>query len=700
LKFIESNNEITKKVNGFYNLEADKVAIAEYLAYVEENTEKFGSVTGRIKNLIDNDFYYDVYEEYSEKEVKEVTSLVRSVPFEFQSFMAVSKYFEDYSLKSNDKKKYLETYQDRIVITSLFLGAGDSNKAKDFATAMIEQRYQPATPTFLNSGKKRRGELVSCFLIEMDDSLNSILFNVGVAGQLSKIGGGVAINLSKLRARTEAILDIENAASGIMPVLKLLEDIFSYVNQLGQRKGAGAAYLNIFHADRLEFLDTKKINADEKSRLQSLSIGLTVPHKFMELAEKNEFGYAFYPYTVYKEYGVHLDDMNMSEMYDELVANPRVKKKKDISARDLLTQIAITQIESGYPYLIYIDTANRRHALKKLGKIKMSNLCTEIFQLQETSLITDYGKDDVIYRDISCNLGSINIVNAMERKNIRGTVHTGMRALTVVSKKSDVANAPSIAKANRELHSVGLGYMNLHGYLAKNKIHYGSPEAIEFLTVWAAMVNYYSIEASMHISLEEEETFLGFEESDYYSGEYFDQYLTNDYSPKMERVKELFDGIYIPTKSDWEWLKLSVRENGLYHAYRLAIAPTQSISYVQNSTQSIMPITKVIEDRGYGNSTTYYPMPYLSPETEEYYVSAYEISQYKVIDMVAAAQDHIDQGISCTLHVYDDTPTNELARLFVYAWKKGLKSLYYVRPRDRQNLDAIIEEEFCETCTI
>ncbi|PAE09699.1 ribonucleotide-diphosphate reductase subunit alpha, partial [Niallia circulans] len=195
-------------------------------------------------------------------------------------------------------------------------------------------------PTFLNAGRSRRGEMVSCFLLEMDDSLNSIFHNINTAGQLSKIGGGVALNLSKLRARNEQIKGIDNAASGVVPVMKLLEDTFSYANQLGQRKGAGAVYLNVFHWDVSEFLDTKKINADEKSRIQTLSIGLIVEHKLFELARDDKDLYVFAPYSVYKEYGVHMADMRMDDMYEELVANPNVKKRVLMTARELLVKIA------------------------------------------------------------------------------------------------------------------------------------------------------------------------------------------------------------------------------------------------------------------------------------------------------------------------------------------------------------------------
>lgn len=676
-------------------MEKDKEAIEAFLQdEVAQKLVRFDSVEDKIKFMVDNDFYFDVLEQYSMKEVKQLYKAVYDYEFKFQSYMAISKFYSDYALKTNDKKKYLETYEDRIAIVALFLGQGDFKKAKKAAIAMIEQRYQPATPTFLNAGRSRRGEMVSCFLIEMDDSLNSIGFNINTSMQLSKIGGGVAINLSKLRARKEQIKGIDDAASGVVPVMKLLEDSFSYANQLGQRKGAGAAYLNIFHWDLVEFLDTKKINADEKTRIQSLSIGLIVPNVFFELAEKNEPMYVFAPHSVWREYGVHLDDMDLDKMYEHLLANPNIKKRRlDTNARELLTKIAVTQLESGYPYIMYKSNANKAHALKGIGQVKMSNLCTEIFQLQETSVINDYDTPDEINRDINCNLGSLNIVNVMETKKFRDSVHVGIDSLTTVSDMTSISNAPTVRKANEDLHAVGLGAMNLHGYLAKNKIGYESEEAKDFARTFFMMMNFYSIEKSMEIAKERKTTFKDFEKSDYATGEYFDKYLVNDYSPKTEKVKALFEGIEVPTQKEWEKLKKLVQKYGLYNAYRLAIAPTQSIGYIQNATASVMPVVDHVEIRTYANSTTYYPMPYLAKDNLWFYKSSYNINQFKLIDLIAEMQEHIDQGISTILYVKSDVTTRELARLYVYAAKKGLKSLYYTRTK-RLDVDE------CLSCSV
>ena len=691
-KYLELNNELMRKKDDFFDLEKDLEAVKAFKNEINQKLMKFKSPIARINWLIKNNYYIDYFKLYSEDEILKITDIIYSYKFEFKSYMAISKFYQSYALKTNDKKYYLETYEDRIISVALYLAQGDINMAIDLGVSMIEQRYQPATPTFLNSGKVRGGELVSCFLIEMDDSLNSINYVLNTCGQLSKIGGGVAINVSKLRGRNEVIKGIENASSGVLPVLKLLEDTFSYVNQLGQRPGAGVAYLNIFHSDIEEFLDTKKINASEKARLQTLSIGLIVPNKFMELARKGENMYVFAPYTVYQAIGKHLDDLDMDLYYDELVSNPNIKKK-ELNPRKLLVQIAKMQFESGYPYMMFKDNANKSHALKELGQIKMSNLCTEIFQLQETSIINDYGVEDDIKRDVSCNLGSLNIVNVMEKQSIKESVYSGMDALTQVTDLSNILNAPGVKKANEELHAVGLGVMNLHGYFAKNIIPYESDYAKEFANQFFMMVNYYSIKRSMEIAVMKNKKFEGFDKSEYANGNYFEKYIKNDYCAKSDKIKKLFGDMYIPTKEDWSQLAKDVKKNGLYHGYRLAIAPTQSIGYIQNATAGITPITDIIERRTYGDSTTYYPMPYLSVDNILVYKSAFNMNMFKMIDLISVIQEHIDQGISATLFVDSETSTKELARYYIYAHKKNLKALYYTRTKN-------LSFEECLVCSI
>ena len=676
-----NNQVMSKDAEGNYDLDKDKEAVRSYFVeHVNKYTVFFHDLREKLDYLIENQYYIDFYKKYKFSDIEEVFDLVYAKKFRFPSFMSAFKFYQNYALRDNTGEFFLERYEDRIAAVALFLADGDKKKALEYAKLMINQEYQPATPTFLNAGKVRAGQMVSCFLDEVGDNLTGIGYAIDEGMKLSSIGGGVAYNFSKLRARGEAIKGIDGRASGVMPVLKIMEDVFSYANQLGQRPGAGAAYLNIFHWDIEEFLDSKKVNVDEKIRIKSLSIGVIAPGKFMELVAEDKDMYVFAPLTVCQAFGVDLDEMDMDEMYDKLVEHPQVKKRK-LDARQLLVRIAQVQKESGYPYLFFKDNANKDHALRQLGSVKFSNLCTEIMQLSEVSEIGQYYEKDQIRRGISCNLGSLNIVNVMENKRIKQAVKGAIDALTQVSDITDIDIVPSIKKANEELHSVGLGAMNLHGYLVKNQIAYESREALDFCNVFFMMMNFYSLERSMEIAKDRKTTFKDFEQSDYATGEYFTKYLEKDFVPQTDKVKALFDGIKIPTIDDWKALADKVKKYGLYNAYRLAIAPTQSVSYIQSATSSIMPIVDPIEVREYGDSTTFYPMPFLTNDNIFYYKSAYDMDQKNVIKLVSVVQRHIDQGISTILHTNSNETTRDIAKYYIYAHKMCLKSLYYTRTR-------------------
>lgn len=686
MNWIELNNQvIIKNEQGKYQLEKDREALSSYIEeFIQPKLRKFNNLEERLKYLIDEGYYSkEVINQYSMDFIKNIYEIIDKQKFEFQSYMSANKFYQNYALKSNDGKEILETYNDKVLIVALTLGNGNKDLVLNLADKIVKQEFQPATPTFLNAGRKRAGEMVSCFLLSVEDSTEGISYAISSSNHLSKIGGGVALNLSKLRASGESIKDIEGAAGGVVGVAKMLEQSFSYFNQMGARQGSGAVYLTVFHPDFELLMDTKKINADEKIRLATLSLGAIIPDKFMELAEKNEVAYAFYPHTVYKKYGVSLDEIEMNKWYDKLV-NDNDIRKKEINPRQMLTKIAQMQQESGYPYVVYIDTANREHTLKDIGIIKMSNLCCEIFQYQTHSEIEGYGGKNEWGQDISCNLGSLNIANVMDNKTIESTVETAIRALSFVADSTDIKPVPTVSNSNSKSHSIGLGAMNLHGYLVRENILYTSDDAIDFSNVFFAMVRYYSIKASMKIAIEKNQTFEGFDKSEYAKGrnsKVLSKYYEQSYLPKSEKVKALFEGIYIPTKEDWTKLLDEVKEKGIYNAYLMAIAPTQSISYVQNSTSSIMPITEPVEVRTYGDSTTIYTMPFLTNDNILYYQSAYRMDMRKVIDLVATVQNHVDQGISTTLFVTDEKTTRDIARHYIYAYKKGLKSLYYTRTK-------------------
>lgn len=711
--YFKLNNELNRPVNGSIPLNKDREAVRAYfLEYVNPNTVFFYTLDEKLNYLIAEDYIEEEFlNQYDRSFIKELFEDIYSRKFRFRSFMSAFKFYTQYALRTNDGERFLERYEDRIVFNALYLADGDKELARTIADEIVNQRYQPATPTFLNAGRKRRGELVSCFLIQATDDMNSIGRVVNSALQLSRIGGGVGVNLSNLRAAGDPIKQIENASSGVIPVMKLLEDSFSYSNQLGQRNGAGAVYLNVFHPDIVSFLSTKKENADEKIRVKTLSLGLVVPDKFYELAAHDEQMYLFSPYDVERIYGRPFAYVDITEEYDNMVNNEEIRKSK-ISARELENEISKLQQESGYPYIINIDTANRENPV--YGTITMSNLCSEILQIQEPSLINDDQTYEVLGTDISCNLGSTNIVNLMKSPDFGKSVDTMVRALTMVTDQSSIEAVPSVKHGNDKYHTIGLGAMGLHTFLALNQIEYGSPESIEFTDAYFMMLNYYTLAASNRIARERGITFHNFKKSKYATGEYFENYTEKDHVFSSNKVASLFENLAVPTKENWKELKEAVMQDGLYHQNRLAVAPTGSISYVNETSASLHPITRLIEERQEKKTgKTYYPAPFLSNETLPYYTSAYDIDMRRVIDVYAAAQKHIDQGMSLTLFMRSDLPegmyewkegrttkqtTRDLNILRHYAWRKGIKSLYYIRTFTENSEE--IGSNACESCSI
>jgi ribonucleoside-diphosphate reductase alpha chain len=694
--YLKLNNEVLNHYSrtGKLDLAKDREATRRYfLEHVNVKMRYFIDLEEKIRYLVEEGYYEaEFLKQYDMAFIKRMYEKAYAYKFRFPSFMSASKFYESYAMKSRDGEEILEKYEDRIVITALYLARGDEQLAERAVDAMMTA-YQPATPTALNSGKKARGELVSCFKLTMDDSMNSIAENIGYCLELSRLGGGVGVNLTDLRPLGDPIKGIMNRASGVMPVAKLLENAFSYSNQLGQRNGSGVVYLNIFHADIENFISSKKPNADDKIRLATLSTGIIIPDIFFELMKRDKDIVLFSPYDIYQVYGKRMSEISISDMYYELLDHPRIRKIKRLNARKLYTEIKKAQFESGYPFEVFDDQVNRQHPLRQLGRIKMSNLCTEILQVQTTSIIRDHGEENTYGQDVSCNLGSIDIHQATKHENFEELIDTAIRLLTQVSLMTEIKNVPSVAIGNRAMHAVGLGVMNLHGHLVSQGLAYGSEESIAFIDAFMEAVNYYSLLASMRLAKEKGETFHGFELSDYADGSYFDKYVSKPAPSLPDKVMQALGHVPVITREMWRHLRDQVMAYGLFNAYRLAIAPTGSISYIRNCTASIAPCTEKVEIRDYADSRTIYPMPFLNDSNMALYQEAYDIDPFRMVDLYAAAQKHVDQGISMTLYVTDQWTTEQLARLYIYAWMKGIKTVYYVR----QRLQTIEE---CVACSI
>ncbi|ELQ6037380.1 class 1b ribonucleoside-diphosphate reductase subunit alpha [Cronobacter sakazakii] len=686
--------------DGRIQFEKDREAVAAFMtAHVAPRSVTFPDTHARLAYLVSEGYYDEnVLKRYDAGFVAGLFDEAQRYGFTFKTFLGAWKFYTSYTLKTFDGKRYLEHFPDRACMVALTLACGDETLARQILDEILSGRFQPATPTFLNCGKKQRGELVSCFLLRIEDNMESIGRAVNAALQLSKRGGGVAFSLSNLREAGAPIKRIENQSSGVIPVMKMLEDAFSYANQLGARQGAGAVYLSAHHPDILRFLDTKRENADEKIRIKTLSLGVVIPDITFELAKANAQMALFSPYDVERIYGKPFGDVSVSEMYSQLVEDERIRKRY-ISARELFQRLAEIQFESGYPYIMFEDTVNRANPVA--GRINMSNLCSEILQVNSASTFDENLNYATTGHDISCNLGSLNIAHTMDSPDFGRTVDVAVRALTAVSDMSHIRSVPSIEAGNAASHAIGLGQMNLHGYLAREGIAYGSPEGLDFTNLYFYTVTWHALNTSMKLARERGERFEGFEASRYASGEYFDKYLSQTWTPRTARVAELFAraGIMLPTPEMWRALRDDVMRHGLYNRNLQAVPPTGSISYINHATSSIHPIVSKIEIRKEGKiGRVYYPAPFMTNENLSLYQDAYEIGPEKIIDTYAEATRHVDQGLSLTLFFPDTATTRDINKAQIYAWKKGIKTLYYIRLRQLA-LEGT-EIEGCVSCAL
>jgi ribonucleoside-diphosphate reductase alpha chain len=700
--------ELNAKTKLFYNDERNlDLDFAAAKIYIEKNVEpnylNFKTVEERFEYLITNNYYEaDLISQYKMRDIKLLTDYANGFNHQFKSFMGALKFFNTYALKTFDGKKYLETYTERVIMNALLLGEGSIQKAKIILKQIILNRYQPATPTFLNAGKKQRGEFVSCYLLRVEDNMESIARVVGESLQLSKMGGGVSLCLTNIREVGSPIKNIEGQSSGVIPIMKILEDSFSYSNQLGQRQGAGAVYLNVHHPDIISFLDTKRENADEKIRIKSLSLGIIIPDITFELAKENREMALFSPYDVKKFYGKPLSDISITEEYENLIANEKIKKTY-ISARKLFQTISELHFESGYPFILFDDNVNNRNAHPE--RIVMSNLCSEIVQPSTASEFERNLNFKTIGKDICCNLGSLNIAKAMESgSEFTELIASSIRSLNHISRICDLSATPSIENGNHNNHAIGLGAMNLHGFLATNHIYYNSPEAVEFTNVFFYCVAFEAFKASMQLA-KEFGRFSGFEKTSFADGSYFQKYTTCEeakFQPESTTIKAIFTQyqIKVPTQRDWINLVEEIKTNGIANSHLMAIAPTGSISYLSSCTPSLQPIVSPVEVRKEGKiGRVYVPAYQISFDNMQYYaMDAYEIGPKAIIDIAAAAQTHIDQAISLTLFFKDDATSRDLNKAYIYAYKMGCSSIYYVRIR--QEILAGSENYVCDACVI
>lgn len=654
-----------------------------------EPSEKYGDFYELIDMLTRKGIYTEnLLKKYTKEEVKFFGEQIDPKKDLLFNYLALHTLATRYLATDYEKNVY-ELPQERWMIIAMHLMQDeDERKRTDLVLeaywALSNLYMTVATPTLTNAGKTY-GQLSSCFIDTVDDSLQSIYdVNTDVA-QLSKHGGGIGVYMGKVRGRGSAIKGFKGMSSGVVPWIRQLNNTAVSVDQLGTRKGAIAVYLDVWHIDIEPFLDLRLNNGDERMRAHDIFLGVCIPDYFMEQVEKRGDWYLFDPHEVREVMGFSLEDFYDEEKgngswrkkYLQCIENERLSKKK-VPAIEIMKRIMISQLETGTPFMFYRDEVNRKNNNAHAGIIYCSNLCTEITQNQSpTELIEQFVEHDEIivkkYKPgdlVVCNLSSINLGRAVSDGVLERLIPIQVRMLDNVI---DINTLPvkQAQLTNKKYRAIGLGTFGWHHLLALKGIHWESEEAVQYADELYEKIAYLTIKASMELSREKGHYPL-FPGSKWATGAYF-----NERGYQSE---------------EWVKLKADVQQHGIRNGYLLAVAPNSSTAIIAGSTASIDPVFKPF----YYEEKKDFKIPVTAPDLnyrtyDIYRRSAYIVDQRWSVRQNAVRQKHIDQSISFNIYVPNTIRASVLLDLHLQAWKEGLKTTYYVR-----STSSDVEE--CEWC--
>lgn len=649
----------------------------------------YANFAKHVENLVNEGLYASfLTEKYTTEELNELGKLIQPERDKLFTYIGLKTFMDRY-VAVDYSKKPVELPQERwLVIAMTLMQDEKENRLEKIAEsywATSNLYMTVATPTLSNAGKPH-GQLSSCFIDTVDDSLQGIYDSNTAVANLSKYGGGIGVYMGKVRSRGSAIRGFKGASSGVLPWIKQLNNTAVSVDQLGQRQGAIAVYLDVFHKDIFTFLDLKLNNGDERMRAHDIFTGVCLPDLYMEQVEKRGDWHMFDPHEVRQVMGYSLEDYfdekrgqgSFREKYEECVNNPQLSRET-VPAIELMKRILRSQLETGTPFMFYRDEVNRANPNKHEGMIYSSNLCTEIAQnMSATEFESVTLEDDIVVTRskpgdfVVCNLSSINLGRAVPADVLERLIKVQVRMLDNVIELNKIPVVQA-ARTNSRYRGIGLGTFGWHHLLALKNIQWESDEAVNYADELYEKIAYLTIQSSMELS-KEKGAYPLFEGSDWQTGRYFD-YKGYD-------------------SNEWHELRAEVAENGMRNGYLMAIAPNSSTSVIAGSTASIDPIFKPF----FHEEKKDYKLPTVAPDLDHntyniYRRSAYIVDQRWSVKQNAARQKHIDQAISFNIYVPNTIRASVLLDLHIQAWDSGMKTSYYTR----SSATDIAECEWCHS---
>lgn len=625
---------------------------------------------------------------YSRSDIEELSAFLKPERNKLFNYSGLDLIAKRYLIRDH-KHRLLEKPQEMFMGIAMHLAIPEKDRvhwAKEIYEILSTLKVTMATPTMSNA-RKPFHQMSSCFIDTVDDSLTGIYRSIDNFAQVSKHGGGMGLYFGKVRANGSSIRGFEGAAGGVIRWIKLVNDTATAVDQLGVRQGAAAVYLDAWHRDLPEFLQLRTNNGDDRMKAHDIFPAVCYPDLFWKLAKNNLDAdwYMMCPHNIYSIKGYHLEDFYGEEWetrYYDCVADERIQKRV-MSVKEIVRLIIKSLVETGTPFTFNRDSVNRMNPNSHTGIIYCSNLCTEIaqnmsaMQVEGPEIMEMDGETVVVQKTrpgnfVVCNLASLTLgrIQVRDDKELWRTISTVVRALDNVI-DLNYYPIPYAQITNQQYRAIGLGTSGYHHMLVNQGLAFEGQEHLDFVDDLYEKINYYALKASMELAAEKG-AYAYFSGSDYETGAYFQK---RNY-----------------TSERWKKLETEIQKTGLRNGYLLAVAPTSSTSIIAGTTAAVDPVMKKYFMEEKKGSMLTRVAPDLNQKTFWLYKNAHHIDQTWVVDAAGVRQRHMDQSQSVNLYITNDFTFRKLLELYIRAWEKGVKTLYYVRSQS-------LEVEECESCS-
>lgn len=664
--------------------------------------------------------------DYDLTQLSEALKIRRDLSFKY---LGIQILHDRYFIREDNK--IMEAPQAFWMRVAMGLALNEENKeewAIKYYDMFSQFLYTSSTPTLFNSGTAR-SQLSSCYLNTFDDSIDGIFDGAWQEARKSKYAGGLGLDVTPFRSTGSHIKGTNGISSGLVPWLKIYNDLLVAVNQGGKRPGAGCAYLEPWHLDFEDFLNLRRNTGDERLRCHDMNTASWIPDEFMRRVQNEETWYFFDP----KDSGLHdLFGKEFDEKYNDLCDQADkglIKNYRTIQAKELWKKMLKVLFETSHPWNTFKDPCNIRYTNQHEGIVHSSNLCTEI-TLHTKASEYEKGQKTSVGETAVCNLGSVNLLNHITEDNtldydkLKNTIHTAIRALDSVV---DLNFYPTEEARNSNLkhRPIGLGMMALHDILHKLNINIDSQEAVEFND---KLFEFYSMNAIYASSL------LAKEKGSYES--YEGSLWSNNILP-VDSYNNLMSYRGKRTKGkeslkEWEDVRKHISEYGMRNSNVMAIAPTATIGYINGIEQSIEPNFSVLfvyenksgnffitnphfvndmKSRGLWNAEIASLVKQsdgdlkllgdkIPEDLKNKYKTAFDRDMFKLIECNAVRQKWIDQAVSFNLY-NSSSSLKYLNDIYVSCWEHGLKTTYYLRNQAATKVEKAVQTtEEAQACSI